>query len=582
MKCPQFSLLLLALMANVLATEVLPLPARASDAPSGSALLERLKSAPIAEREEILVEEVLAGNVPPFLRTLCPIALRQTIGDKEVSATAFVIPDYLAVGSDEDYLLAPLRPAAAQQIADRLDCVLPTPKLVDAAYTSAPLKLPPTPLEPGPAMTTMAVMGEHSRIVSKQRQEALATRALGTLTAGDKKDVVLTPRLRDHPGKVAIYGWHRPDASPIQPLYTGHTENWVDYSHGIRLVSQKVLVDGEPRRAADLLADPQLSVLLSGEGTIAESRYVTIAAEPLRGLKAEPAFHELADTFSISPSVRARLVASDQFKAGKPVHVVFYACPNGNTLEETLGHAVPPESKSKFGIQQIAAQTRFLRDVTKDENLVLVCVEARGLSWPAWRKKNGDTAVVRVVNKVLQRFVGAPVRVTLSGHSGGGSFIIGFLNAFDQIPDYVDRIAFLDANYGYETEKHAAKLANWLESSRKHRLVVLSYRDDLALWEGKPFVTSSGGTAGRSKVMLRDLDNRFIFTRGRDGDIVVAKGIGGRAQFYMHDNPAHIILHTVQVERNGFIHSMLAGTGRANRGYKYMGDPAYRQWISPE
>ena len=582
MKCPQLILLLLAQLANLLAAEVLPLPARAPDAPVGSVLLERLKASPIAEREEVIVEEVLAGNVPAFLRNLCPVDLRKSIDDKDVAAKVFATPDYLAVGSDDDFFLAPLRPSAAQEIADRLDCFLPTPLLVDAIYAAAPLKLPPNPLEPGPAMTTMAVMGEHNAIVGRQRKDAVAAHPLGTLTAGDKKDVVLTASLRETPGKVAIYGWHRFDASPIQPLYKGHTENWVDYSHGVRLVSQKVMVDGEPRRAADLLADPKLSVLLSGEGTIAESRYVTVAAEPMRGLKAEPAFHEVADTFSISPGVRVRLVASDRFKPGKPAHVIFYACPNGNSLEETMGHAVPPDSKSKFGIQQIAAQMRYLRDVTNNDNLVLACVEARGLSWPAWRKKNGDAAVVRVVNKVLQRFVGAPVTITLSGHSGGGSFIIGFINAFDQIPDYVGRIAFLDANYGYETEKHAAKLADWLESSREHRMVVLAYRDDLALWKGKPFVTSGGGTGGRSKVMLRDLDDRFIFTRGRDGDIVVAKGIGGRAQFYMHDNPAHIILHTVQVERNGFIHSMLAGTGRANRGYKYMGEPAYKQWISPE
>ena len=582
MKCPQFILLLLAQLANLLPAEVLPLPAREPGAPGGSVLLERLKTSPIAEREEVIVEEILAGNVPDFLRNLCPVNLQKRIDGKEVVAKAFATPDYLAVGSDDDYFLAPLRPTAAQEIADRLECFLPTPLLVDAIYAAAPLKLPPNPLQPGPAMTTMTVMGEHNAIVGGQRKEAIAAHPLGTLTGGDKKDVVLARALSNHAGKVAIYGWHRLDTSPIQPLYTGHTENWVDYSHGIRLVSQKMIVDGEPRRASDLLADPQLSALISGEGTIAESRYITVAAEPLRGMKAEPAFHEVADTFSINPGVRVRLVASDRFKPGKSAHVIFYGCPNGNSLEETIGHAVPPDSKSKFGIQQIAAQMRFLRDVTKNDNLVLACVEARGLSWPAWRKKNGDAAVVRVVNKVLQRFAGAPVTVTLSGHSGGGSFIIGFINAFDQIPDYVTRIAFLDANYGYETEKHAVKFAEWLESSREHRMVVLAYRDDLALWKGKPFVTAGGGTAGRSKVMLRDLDNRFVFTRGRDGDIVIAKGIGGRAQFYMHDNPAHLILHTVQVERNGFIHSMLAGTGRANHGYNYMGEPAYKQWIAPE
>jgi len=99
--------------------------------------------------------------------------------------------------------------------------------------------------------------------------------AHGTPVSGIKKDVVLTPRLEDEPGRVAIYGWHGQDGSPIQPVYTGHTDRWVDYSHGIRLVSRRVVVDGVEHDLVDLLEDPELWQLVSDEGPMHSARYTT-------------------------------------------------------------------------------------------------------------------------------------------------------------------------------------------------------------------------------------------------------------------------------------------------------------------
>ena len=49
------------------------------------------------------------------------------------------------------------------------------------------------------------------------------------------------------------------------------------------------------------------------------------------------------------------------------------------------------------------------------------------------------------------------------------------------------------------------------------------------------------------------------------------------------DNPDRKILHTVQVERNGFIHSLVCGTTNENRGYEYFvgGTFTYDRWIQP-
>ena len=55
---------------------------------------------------------------------------------------------------------------------------------------------------------------------------------------------------------------------PIQPLSSVHVEWYVDYSHGIRLVSRDVVVDGVRRDLAALLADPVLWPLVSDEGPI--------------------------------------------------------------------------------------------------------------------------------------------------------------------------------------------------------------------------------------------------------------------------------------------------------------------------
>jgi hypothetical protein len=51
-------------------------------------------------------------------------------------------------------------------------------------------------------------------------------------------------------------------------LYLGHAAGYVDYSHGIRLMSQSVVVDGKPIPVADVLADPVLNAILSNEGPI--------------------------------------------------------------------------------------------------------------------------------------------------------------------------------------------------------------------------------------------------------------------------------------------------------------------------
>ena len=82
--------------------------------------------------------------------------------------------------------------------------------------------------------------------------------------------MVISNRLTQKPGRIAIYGWHKADGKPIQPLSTVHGAGYADYSHGIRLVSEKVLVDGKLCSVYDILKDPELAPLLSDEGPMAD------------------------------------------------------------------------------------------------------------------------------------------------------------------------------------------------------------------------------------------------------------------------------------------------------------------------
>ena len=156
--------------------------------------------------------------------------------------------------------------------------------------------------------------------------------------------------------------------------------------------------------------------------------------------------------------------------------------------------------------------------------------------------------------------------------------IFGFLNASAEIPLEVTRIAFLDATYGYDTERHNLKIANWLQRPGTS-LCVLAYKDDDVTLNGKRIVSATGGTWYRSRLMRDDLAASFPFTETTENDIVRVISTDRRIHFLLHTNPANKILHTVQVEKNGLIHSLLSGTPLEEQAYQYLGERAYSELI---
>jgi hypothetical protein len=563
-------LLLAWLPSSRTEAEGLDLPPRPPDARKGSDIARAIAGLPLRAREEAILAEVKEGNVPTSLRTFLPV----TVTSGSIKATYEVAPDYLAVGSDDDAFLVPLTPFTAQQVADLLDCTLPTPRMVDDIYAAATIKLEPSPIPPSPAMTTVPVFLQHNQTVLAQRNGSRP----GPLVAGHKKDVVIANKVFASPGKVAIYGWHRAVGKPIQPLYTGHTAAWVDYSHGIRLVRRRMVVDGQPKRVEEVLDDPRLAPLLSNEGVMRRTRY-EFADFP--ALERKPTPGEARDVLRLDRGVRVVIDRPEPLSA-RPVLLVFYALPNGWTIEQAIGKAPKPGDDWHFDIQQIAAQARFLRETIRDRAVVVAYLENDLKSWPAWRKANGDEAIGAILEAVRGRFDASTTRDVFAGHSGGGSLIFGALNRVEAIPDRVERIAFLDANYAYETDRHREKLASWLKASDRHFLCVLAYNDAVALLDGKTFVSEAGGTWGKSQLMRRDLDATFPFRDVVAADLRRSNALGGRVEFLLTENPDKKILHTVQVERNGFIEVLLSATPLQGVGYTYMGGRAYSRFILPD
>lgn len=245
------------------------IPDRAAHAPAGSEVMAALRDARGAGRDAQVVRQVLDGNVPDLLRHLWPVTFTGKRADGQaVEVTVCVTPDYLAIGGDRDFVRVPVGLAAAARIAVEMGFLLPTPKMVDAIYGQARIRMTPQPMTPSPQMESTAYLVEHDRTLDGQKGRI--SPSLNDLTAGQKKDIVLTNRLYGKPGRVAIYGWHRPGGKPIQPLSTVHGAGYADYSHGVRLVSRTAFVDGRPVDLAEIIQDRDLAHMVSSEGPIAD------------------------------------------------------------------------------------------------------------------------------------------------------------------------------------------------------------------------------------------------------------------------------------------------------------------------
>lgn len=258
--------------------EFLSFPSRPADAPDGETFIKSLANADENQVQQASLQELIRGNIPQSLRRLSRIGFEaSTRSGLKKKVVIWATWDYLSIGSEANYVRMALTPLSAQLVADRVGALLPTPKIVDILYQNASLKLSPHPLAPGPWMVRPAELFRHDKSIDEQlspvAEEARSWPPL--LIAGHKKDIVVSNVLEQRPHQLAIYGWHTLAGKPIQPLSTYHGDWYADYSHGIRLIGRKMLIDGQVHEVEAVLKDEELAPLLSDEGPIQHTRYRT-------------------------------------------------------------------------------------------------------------------------------------------------------------------------------------------------------------------------------------------------------------------------------------------------------------------
>jgi hypothetical protein len=211
----------------------LNIPPRAANALTGTQFIDSIIDIPFdggedAQRETCYLDQFLDGNVPDFMRTLCPVE----VGDLLI----YVTPDYLCIGVDYDYVRIPMNPITAQTIANHYNASLITPMMTDAVDQAAEIKLPfraQTPQQGFEYDHSMMFTDRyviHNKWIEKDLKAAGASR--GQLASGHKKDVVLDPWLETvNWEKVGVY------LKSVGHTYRTHSHEvtYKDYSHGVRL-----------------------------------------------------------------------------------------------------------------------------------------------------------------------------------------------------------------------------------------------------------------------------------------------------------------------------------------------------------
>lgn len=254
----------------------LNIPERLENAIGGSEFVNQVTGWSIVDREKAIVNEIMSGNMPAFSRKLEPLKINKEVGGESYELILFTTLDYIAIGSNEDYLYIPMTPSTAQYLADTMNCLLPTKKMVDLIYNQAAIKLVPQPIPPSDSMATVPVFRQHTDSIKYQMQQMGFNRSADPTISGHKKDIILSNKIYSAErtsGRVVIYGWHLGKNKPIQPVYNGHHAGYADYSHGTRLISKYAFINGNSILVEDILKHQKLSILLSNEGIINKPNY---------------------------------------------------------------------------------------------------------------------------------------------------------------------------------------------------------------------------------------------------------------------------------------------------------------------
>jgi len=310
------------------------------------------------KRDQALYAQLVGGNLPDFLRRFVPVTVKSADGAHTI--TYHVMPDYLAVGSDDDYVTVPLGGPAAERVAEAFGCILPTSKMVWDIHAQAVH----VPLEPrGYAgskdkatqlkQASTWAYEEYSKAIQRSIEKALAEsgKSRGALVAGQRKDVVIGTDLPAQRGKLLFFGgWLRNQRKDgvwheiLQGQEGGYGQTgphfafYADYSHGVRLVSRAVTVDGQQRDISAVLKDKTLCGLLINGGPmdLSVARYNSMAGSQAHDFNPAPA--------GPSAPAQQRIVAELTQQHADPANVPVNLPEPGSGVD-TLQVSIPPGLK---------------------------------------------------------------------------------------------------------------------------------------------------------------------------------------------------------------------------------------------
>jgi len=173
-----------------------------------------------------------------------------------------------------------------QQIADMLNCILPTGMLYDLMWDQCKCKINP---HPRPISSTTDSMIKHSQDIDADFAKQGSPSGL---KASVGKIWIIDNSLGANPGKACNYGWHFTTGASFQGISGSpcisllknptnnmywhmiqgrgwhHDMNHVDYSQVCVLVSRDCVVDGNTMDILDVLKDPRLAPLANNSGVL--------------------------------------------------------------------------------------------------------------------------------------------------------------------------------------------------------------------------------------------------------------------------------------------------------------------------
>jgi len=247
--------------------EALPEPTKA-----GSEIFSSLAPHLGEKREKQLYDLASCGNIPMFLRQWKEIPVSSGM----LTGTVYVLPDYFCVGTDDDYLYAPMGALGAEKVGELFNARLPTKKLVQAMYDHGHKQVA-QPWGP-PYDGSMSDTDRWPTQTKKVRERMARSGAVpGDLVEGHFKSIIVSKRTMEGEGKMlGFWGWFASNGKPIQGDSQAHGAGYCDYAHGAHYIMNEMIVGEDVMSIDDVLRHRDYFRLISDEQITPYTTYASV------------------------------------------------------------------------------------------------------------------------------------------------------------------------------------------------------------------------------------------------------------------------------------------------------------------